>query len=158
MAALKQFLLELKERVITALKEAWTNEPTAIVTAVVAGVVTIGAAFGVVIPKQTVEVIVPLVIPILLGGLVVRSQVRPTGPSAKAIQLRNRVVSRHRLRRRARAQRARIEGLQRAAGATTHYVDGDALDRLKKLKLKPDDKLQIPSKRIGGWWVVEIVG
>jgi hypothetical protein len=159
MAAIKQFLLSLKPRVIAALQEAWATEPAAITLGAVAAIEAAGAAFHVVIGTGTAQTVAGVVLPIIFGALLTRSKVRPAVNSVSLDVVgsgpRHRVVSHHRLRRRARAERNRIKRLQREAvtfGGDTAYA------QLEALGVKAADTLTIPDRRIGGWWVVEVVG
>jgi hypothetical protein len=75
-------LAVIKEWVIAALKEAWWTEPARVTSVTVSVIVAAVAALGLVIPPQTIEVIVALVLPILFSGELTRSQVRPRGIKA----------------------------------------------------------------------------
>jgi hypothetical protein len=64
-----------------------------------------------------------------------------------------RIVSRHLLRRTARESEARIERLKR--WATVPPVDPQAVQELRDLGVRPDDKVFVrPAGRIRARWVV----
>jgi hypothetical protein len=83
-SALLTLLATLKQRAVAALKEAWWTEPARVTSVTVSAIVAAAATLGLVIPSQTIEVIVALVLPILFSGELTRSQVRPRGVKKSA--------------------------------------------------------------------------
>jgi hypothetical protein len=81
-AKVKQLLLKLKEKAITAVQAAWSAEPAMVISGTVSAIVAVATAFGVVLHPQTVELVVGLILPIILGALI-RSRVTP---AAKAMR------------------------------------------------------------------------
>jgi hypothetical protein len=159
MSKIKELLTKAKDKLLSAARELWETEPAVVSGAVVSVLIGVAATFKVVVPAHTVELVVGLLLPLLLGGAI-RTQVRPAVNSVTLDVLgsspHNHVISHHRLRRRARAERNRIEALQRVSRAGD-YSEG-ALAKLTALGVATNDTLKIPNKRIGGWWVVEVVG
>lgn len=83
MVKVKQFLLELKEKAVGALTEAWLTEPLMVTSGVVSAVVALAAVLGLVVPAHTVELVVGFLLPIVAGALL-RTQVQPVGNAMKA--------------------------------------------------------------------------
>ncbi len=65
------------KQALALVKKLWAKEPARVVSVVAAAVVFIAASLGVVLPHESVLSAVGFVLPILLGGEVIRSQVSP---------------------------------------------------------------------------------
>lgn len=65
-------------RALAAAKAAWKKEPARIVSGLAAVVVFAAAKFSIVVPEAGIAQALGLVVPILLGGQLVRSKVTPT--------------------------------------------------------------------------------
>lgn len=81
------FLRALKERVAEALNEAWLTEPARVISITVSAVTGVLAAAGISIASGTIEVLVELAIPLVLGELI-RSQVAPKAKMAHKVGAR----------------------------------------------------------------------
>ncbi len=68
---------------IAFLKKLWATEPTLVISALVAAVVFVCAKLGIVVNAVGIEQAIAYIIPILVGGVAVRSKVSPIS-AAKA--------------------------------------------------------------------------
>ncbi len=60
----------------------WRNEPALVITSLAAAVVFLAAKAGVIIDQQTLIDSLGIVLPVLLGGAVIRRKVTPAPPVA----------------------------------------------------------------------------
>ena len=69
---------------LTNLKALWHTEPTRVITLLTALVVFAAAKFGVLVDDHDVATALALVVPVVLGGETIRSQVSPAQPATEA--------------------------------------------------------------------------
>lgn len=69
--------MSILKSVLAFLRGLIAKEPAVVVSTVVAGVIALAGAFGVVLDVQSVTTVVAEVVAILVGGVAVRSQVTP---------------------------------------------------------------------------------
>lgn len=71
-------------RAVAFARKLWAKEPARVVSVVAAGAVFVCAKVGVVVPAQSVLSAVGFVLPLLLSGELIRSQVTPAPAVPKA--------------------------------------------------------------------------
>lgn len=167
MSAVKQFLLNLKARVLAALQEAWVTEPTLIMAAAVSVLAAIAAAVHVSIKQGTVELVVSIVLPLVVGALL-RKKVTPVN-AVRAVALarlgsKRHVVGAFLFHRTALATRKRIERLQAEAVAEEREPEDteparEALKARYGGEVTPTSKLTIKraTHKERGRWVILVV-
>lgn len=68
--------------ILDRLAALWRNEPALVITSTAAAVVFLAAKAGVIIDQQTLIDSLGIVLPVLLGGAVIRRKVQPAQPVA----------------------------------------------------------------------------
>jgi hypothetical protein len=74
---------------LTRFKALWTTEPARVTTILVAVIIFVAAKLGLIVDEQNVGEALALLLPILLGGEIVRAKVTPAlgpaGPDSDAL-------------------------------------------------------------------------
>lgn len=69
---------------LSTLRNAWDHEPAHVVSVGVSIIVFVCAKVGIIVPQQSVGAALALILPVLLGGALIRSQVTPAAKQASS--------------------------------------------------------------------------
>lgn len=69
--------MSIIQKLVTALKQAWATEPTRVISLLASLIVFVFAKAGLVVNQATLLEALAFIVPLLVGGELTRSQVRP---------------------------------------------------------------------------------